>query len=255
MQYGIEQYLRLNEGGNFSMPVNSLIYAVVKDIGKIVAKVFGYKRNQVTLFPGDRWITERNEILQKLLFSDTYLSTAYIKGKDNVSRYWSTASGKYSLDFDIHKRIPLLRRVVILGQGLSEDSFLENDKNEKETISNWMKRQHKACIDVRITESESLEDVIFQEDIFPFLKERYLLKLAKRKKNRKISKKIEAAVGQPDFKIMDIGIYGSEAIGCQITDDLGVSVFFVLSRRKKDIEKGKKYFHRVCNHAKIPEWI
>lgn len=237
------------------MPVNSLIYVVVKDIGKIVAKVFGNKRNQVTLYPGDRWIFERNKILQKLNYADTYLSTAYIKGKDNVSRYWSTASGKASLDFDIHKRIPLLRRVVILGQGLSEDSFLENDKNEKETITNWMKRQHEACIDVRITEYDSLKDVIIQEDILPFLKERYLLKLAKRKKNRRISKKIEAAVGQPDFKIMDIGIYGSEAIGCQITDDLGESIFFVLSKRKKDIDGGKEYFKRVCNQAKIPEWI
>jgi hypothetical protein len=234
------------------MPVNSLIYAVVKDIGKIVAKVFGDKRNQVTLFPGDRWIYERNKILQELSYADTYLSTAYIKGKDNVSRYWSS---KATLDFDIQRRIPLLRRVVILGQGLSEDSFLENEKNEKETIANWMKRQHEACIDVRITEYKSLKNVIFQEDILPFLKERYLLKLAKRKKNRRISKKIEAAVGQPDFRIMDIGIYGSEAIGCQITDDLGESIFFVLSRRKKDIDRGREYFKTVCNHAEIPKWI
>jgi hypothetical protein len=236
------------------MFVNSLIYALVKDIGKIVAKVLGNKRNQVTLFPGDRWITERNKILQELSFADTYLSTAYIKGKDNVSRYWSTASGKASLDFDIQKRIPLLRRVVILGQGLSEDSFLENDKNEKETIANWMKKQHEACIDVRITEYKSLKNVIFEEDILPFLEKRYLTKLAN--KNKTVEKSIiEAAVGQPDFKIMDIGIYGSEAIGCQITDDLGESIFFVLSKRKKDIDGGKKYFDRVCNHAKIPEWI
>lgn len=226
-----------------------LSYSLIKDAAKFSARVIEGVRNDVTLYGLDRWQPIRRELLQKLTFADTYLSVAYVKAKNGKSRYWATPAGRASLEFDKRKCNCLRRRVVIFGPSVTPETLFVSIGTPAERMSDWLASQHNAGIDLHITKAAILRTEIGEQNLLACLGSKVLPKLIRKNPNEVPEAMVSQAMSSGDFHIMDIGIYGLEAVGCQITDDGGGSVAFVLSRRTRDIIKARDYFNLVCGSA------
>ena len=223
-----------------------LTYSILKDAIKLGANVLKDKKN-ITVFRQDSWRVVRNDLLQILRYSDTYLSVAYIKGKDNNSQYWADDAGKLSIEFDKSKCNCLIRRVVIYGDCVGRDTQLCTDGKIGKTINAWLTEQFNAGIDIFEVNASTLNSNINKNDLLSCLNnKKKLIKITQKESSEVTDSEMEHILNQDDFQIMDIGIYGLTAVGCQFTDETGKSTAFVLSKRECDIAKAMQYFHKVC---------
>jgi hypothetical protein len=225
------------------------LYKLLKEFSLYSANAVRLFKRNVTVLPGDRWIAERNSILRELKHSDTYLSVAYVKGKDGKSRYWSTDSGVSSIKFE--KKIDvLIRRVVVFGEGMAENSILMRDDGSEQKICEWIKEQQSSGVDILTAKYNALMKGLSNLDMVISFREKEVRRAIKKNKiKNELNDAVWNELGREDAKIMDIGIYGMAAVGCQITGEMGDPLAFVLSKKKSDVFQAKKYFDVLCNHA------
>lgn len=229
-------------------------YKFLKEITKDTREALTGFKSEITFMPGDRWIAERNRILDPFLFSDPYLSIAYVKGTDGISRYWSCNSSAAAKEYESKTRA-MIRRIIILEDGLDLNSMLLGDDGNQETTQDWLLQQRFSGVDIWLTDSATVLGGLEPDDVIKQFTADSIRSLAKRQKiESKIDQEIWDQLKRPDACIMDIGIYGMSGVGFQITDDLGQPLGFILSKRDSDIIEARKYFNLVCVHAKRPEW-